>query len=444
MRGPARRRIGRGWAAAVALVGLIAAACSSSTQTPNTASAPGVTATSVLVGSDQPLTGPAALGYSEIAPASKAFFAYVDAHGGVNGRTITYTYLDDAYNATDAAKAVPDEQQLLSTDHVFAYFNGFGLLTHAAIVDSLNTQGVPDLFVGSSCACWNEPGQHPETFGFGTNYTLEGRLIGSYVARTFPAAKVAYIWEDDALGCCRDAVAQLDSQIPSSQVVARRSFTAADAQPPTLLSPQVQAARAAGAEVLVVDTLSPQAVAEVLVDSAGLGYHPTVIDPFPLSADPSVVGPVITQFSRGRLSPALEDGLITQAHLPSAGDTADPWIRLFRKAHDQYDQAQPFDNLTVYGMAAAALFVQALRQAGQNPTRESIVAAIDRGAVNAGDPGVVSLDYSAGNHDGYPGAQVGTIRDGSLVLSGPAYVSGPGGSVTARPVVSTTPPRELG
>jgi ABC-type branched-subunit amino acid transport system substrate-binding protein len=434
-------RLARIRVAAIALVALAAVACGT---TANTASAPGITPTTVLVGSDQPLTGPASVGYSEIGPASNAFFAYVNAHGGVNGRTITYKYLDDAYDATGPAKVIPVERQLVSTDHVFAYFNGFGLLTHAAIVDSLNAQGVPDLFVGSSCACWNEPSRHPQTFGFGTNYTLEGQLMGSYVARTFPAARVAYIWEDDAVGCCRDAVAQLDSQIPSSQVVARPSFTAADLQPPSVLVPQMQAARAAGAQVLVVDALSPQAIAEVLVDSASLGYHPTILDPFPLSADPAVVGPLITQFSRGRLGPALENGLVTQSHLPSASDSANPWIRIFRQAHDQYDQAQPFDNMTVYGMSAAALFVEALRQAGQNPTRSTIVAAVNRGAVHAGDPGLVSLDYGARNHDGYPGAQIGTFQDGSLVLSGPAYVAGPAGAVTAQPIARSVPPHQLG
>jgi ABC-type branched-subunit amino acid transport system substrate-binding protein len=432
-----RHRVARAGAAATAILALIAAACSSSTA--NTASAPGITPTNVLIGSDQPLTGQAAAGYSEIGPASKAFFANVNAHGGVSGRTITYKYLDDAYDAAGSAKAVPDEQQLVSNDRVFAYFNGFGLLTHEAVVDSLNARGVPDLFVGSSCDCWNEPRQHPETFGFGTNYTLEGRLMGSYVARTFPADKIAYIYETNPIGCCQQAVSEMDKDIPPSHIVARESFTAADLLPPVLLLPQLQAARAAGAQVLVVDTLAPQAIAEVLLGDAGLGYHPAILDPFPLSADPTTVAGVIQQFSRGKASPAIENGLITQAHLPSATDGDNAWIRLFRQVHDQYEPNQPFDNMTVYGMAAAALFVQALRQAGPNPTRSSIVSAINRGAVNAGGPGLVSLGYSARNHDGYPGAQIGSIQNGSLVLSGPAYEESPAGAVTAHTLVSSTP-----
>ncbi|HET6529608.1 MAG TPA: ABC transporter substrate-binding protein, partial [Actinoplanes sp.] len=50
---------------------------------------PGVTDTEILVGTHMPLTGPAAAGYSKIAPATKAYFDYVNASGGVNGRKIT-------------------------------------------------------------------------------------------------------------------------------------------------------------------------------------------------------------------------------------------------------------------------------------------------------------------------------------------------------------------
>ncbi|HLW18525.1 MAG TPA: ABC transporter substrate-binding protein, partial [Actinomycetota bacterium] len=65
---------------------LIAGACSSKP----TASAPGITATTITIGSHQPLTGPAAPGYSEISVASNAYFKYVNDNGGVNGRKINY------------------------------------------------------------------------------------------------------------------------------------------------------------------------------------------------------------------------------------------------------------------------------------------------------------------------------------------------------------------
>src|SRR6516165_12628246 len=93
--------------AVVAAAALAVAACSSgSSSSPSsgsgagtntnaalTASAPGITATTITVGSHQPLTGPVAPGYSEIAPATKAMFDYINATmGGVYGRKINYTY----------------------------------------------------------------------------------------------------------------------------------------------------------------------------------------------------------------------------------------------------------------------------------------------------------------------------------------------------------------
>ena len=59
-------------------VAIVLAGCGSSSS-----SEPGVSATSVTFGSHQPLTGPAAPGYSEIAPASQAFFDYLNAQGGI-------------------------------------------------------------------------------------------------------------------------------------------------------------------------------------------------------------------------------------------------------------------------------------------------------------------------------------------------------------------------
>src|SRR5271167_1356540 len=102
---------------------------SSSSNAALTASAPGITATQITIGSHQPLTGPAAPGYSEIAPASAAYFAYVNANGGVYGRKIVYKYLNDAYNPTTTASVV---RQLVLHDDVYAMFDGLGTPTHLA------------------------------------------------------------------------------------------------------------------------------------------------------------------------------------------------------------------------------------------------------------------------------------------------------------------------
>ena len=147
------------------IVGLLAA-CGTGTSNnsgTNTASAPGITATTITLGSTQPLTGPAAPGYSKISAASNAYFQYLNAHGGVFGRKIMYDYLDDGYNPTNTASQT---RKLVLQDKVFAIFNALGTPTHLAVVDYLNSEKVPDIFVATGCNCWNDVSKHPYTFGF--------------------------------------------------------------------------------------------------------------------------------------------------------------------------------------------------------------------------------------------------------------------------------------
>src|SRR5512142_1683313 len=116
---------------------LLAAGCSSGNSSGGGSStAPGVTDNSILIGTHQPLTGPAAAGYSEIAPATKAYFDYVNANGGVYGRKITYKIMDDGYNPANTQQVV---RQLVLQDKVFAILNGLGTPTHTGVLDFLKT-----------------------------------------------------------------------------------------------------------------------------------------------------------------------------------------------------------------------------------------------------------------------------------------------------------------
>src|SRR5215472_4681983 len=86
LRHRSRRRMSGTWVrmlAASAVGVTLCVTALSDAGTAGAASTPGVTSTSITIGATVPLTGPAAPGYSEIAPAMNAVFAAVDAHGGV-------------------------------------------------------------------------------------------------------------------------------------------------------------------------------------------------------------------------------------------------------------------------------------------------------------------------------------------------------------------------
>ena len=181
--------------------------------TAGAAATPGVTATSINIGATVPLTGPAAPGYDEIAPAMNAVFDWVNAHGGVYGRKINYTYLDDGYNPANTATLT---RKLVLQDNIFADVGSLGTPTQAAVQPFLNSEKVPQLFIESGCNCWNSP-KYPDSLGWQPPYTIDGKILGSYIKSNFAGKKIGYLYQDDEFG--QDVVKGLDMEIPGSSVV---------------------------------------------------------------------------------------------------------------------------------------------------------------------------------------------------------------------------------
>src|SRR5215208_312781 len=324
-------------------------------------SAPGVTADSVTIGSHQPLTGPAAPGYSEIAPASNAFFKYLNSQGGVNGRTINYVYKDDGYNPTNTVSGV---KRLVLQQKVFAIFNGLGTPTHTKVVDFLNASKVPDLFVASGCQCWDEPGDHPMTFGWQPDYIVEGKILGDYIKRKFAGKKVAYFYQDDDFG--KDGVKGLDMYIPKEQVVSRQSYQPGN----TNVGPQLSAIKSSGAEVIAAFSI-PAYTALAQLNAVKLGFKPQFVVSN-VGSDPITVGGLLKSFSKGKAGASLLEGVVTNGYLPAVGDTSNPWISLFRRIHERSGSKDPFDGNVLFGMSVAYTFAQALDAAGDKPTRQGL------------------------------------------------------------------------
>jgi len=69
----------------------------------------------------------------------------------------------------------------------------------------------------------------------------------------------------------------------------------------------------------------------------------------------------------------------------------------------------------------AYTFVQAMFNAGRNPTRADLVSAIQKGLPQG--PAVAPYAYSATSHAGITGAYIGTIQNGVIVQQGPVLVT---------------------
>ncbi|MEU6021861.1 ABC transporter substrate-binding protein [Micromonospora sp. NPDC047134] len=383
---------------------------------------PGVTDTEIVVGTHMPLTGPASAGYSKIAPATKAYFDYVNANGGVHGRKITYKIMDDGYNPATTQQVV---RQLVLQDKVFAVINGLGTPTHTGVLDFLHSNRVPDLFVASGSRSWDQPDKYPNTFGFNPDYTVEGKILATHVKSTMPGSKVCFLGQDDDFG--RDALVGVEKVLGAGGVTAKQTYVTSN----TNVAPQIGAFKEAGCEVVILATV-PGFTALSVGTAARLGYRPQWVVSNVGSDHPTLARQL------GDAAGLLE-GMVGLNYLPMQTDTENPWIQLFNKINTEHNSGAEFDGNSVYGMAVGYLFVQALQAAGKDLTRQSLIEAVRKGGYQG--PGVAPLRFSATDHSGYGGGRLTRVTEGKQSFFGPTYETdendGPVQEYTVAPV---TPP----
>jgi len=344
-------------AALAALVATVAASALAAT-----AATPGVTAKTVTIGGTFPLTGPAQL-YGVIPKAENAYFQYVNARGGVNGRKIVFKVYDDQYNP---AMTVPLTHKLVQQDHVFADYGALGTAPNLAIRDYLNAAGVPQVLVATGDSYWgSQYKKYPWTIGFQPDYPGESRVYGEFIRNKVPQAKIGVLMQDDAYGqnYYNGLVQGLGDA--KSKIVDVEKYDATQ----TDVSQQVVKLKAAGANVFALFALPTQTI-DALVVATKVGWHPTTFINN-VSASPLFMG-------LAQKSGANVQGDITATYL------ADVWnnptsaaAKLYKSILAKYDAgADPLDANVLYGVASAWTFVQALKQAGNPPTRAGLMKAL--------------------------------------------------------------------
>jgi branched-chain amino acid transport system substrate-binding protein len=418
--------------AAVGVAALVVAGCGSSSSggggSGGGSTAPGVTATSITFGTHQPLTGPAAPGYSLIAPASQAYFDYVNAHGGVYGRKINLIIKNDQYNPTLTVTVV---HQLVLQDKVFGIFEGLGTPTHTKVVGFLNASKIPDMFIASGCPCWDNGTGQPYSFGWQPNYTIEGKILGQYIKQHFPGKKVGVLYQDDDFG--QGGLAGIEDEVPASDIVAKEPYQSGV----TSLATQVTAIKSSGAQVQV-DFTVPIYTAIARLTAFTLGYSPQLVVSN-VGIDPITVGGLLSSISKGKASDALINGVITDAYLPSFSDSSNPWVTLFKKILAQYDPKAPWDGNTEYGIANAYTLVQALEQAGKNLTRQGLINVVNNDGHSWTGPGLVPFRYTTSVHGGYGGVEMAKVVNGGIDAIGGPLVTEPTSTGAITPYTGTQP-----
>jgi branched-chain amino acid transport system substrate-binding protein len=325
---------------------------------------PGVTSSSVLLGGTVPLTGEAAA-FGSVGPGAKAYFDYVNAKGGVNGRKIEYRYYDDAYNP---AQTVQLTRRLVEQDHVFAVFNSIGTANNLAIRDYLNAQQVPQLWAGDgSQSIGRSFAKYPWTMGFLMSYRGEGDVYGKTILRSRPKAKIGVLYENTELGL--DMLTGLTRAIAGKgpRIVAKQSyeFTGAD------VSGQIGLLKASGADTLMLFA-TPKFFLQAIATTHRLGWKPQVYIAS-VSIEPTIMG--IARFN----APELTRGALSIAFVKNPNDpiwAKDKTVALYRSIMRKYNPTgKQTDVYNWYGMTVAWTMVETLRKAGKSLTRASLLKA---------------------------------------------------------------------
>ncbi len=326
-------------------------------------SAPGVTDTSIKLGTTTALSGPASA-YGTIARASKAHFDMVNAQGGVNGRKIEYQILDDGY---DPAKAVSNARRLVTQEKVFAVFNSLGTANNLAIWDYLNQQKVPQTFVATGASEFGkDPDAHPYTIGWQPDYQTEAKAYGEFLKTEKPAAKVAILFQNDSFG--KDLMKGFEESIAGSKIkiVARESYEVTD---PTV-SPQVVKLAKSGADTFL-NIATPKPAAQAIGTVAKSGWKPLHILNNVAASKTLVLQPVGLEAAQG---------IYTLSYFkdPEASQFAsDRDVQDYKSNLKKYGpKLDPNNTFNVYGWLAAATMVETLKQAGKDLDREKLMETV--------------------------------------------------------------------
>ncbi len=329
-----------------------------------TSGTPGVSSTTVTIGSSGPLTGEAAAA-AGVLKGADAYFKYVNAKGGVNGRTIDFKYLDDAYVPSQTVQNV---RELIQQDNVFALFSVVGTNSNLAIRDYVNSVGVPQVFSAAGATTFGRDyKKYPWTIGYLPPYAEEGALYAKQILATnAKRAKIAVLYQSDDYG--KDLLSGFRRGLGAK---ARSLIVQTVGYDPTSSDVQSQIAqlKSSGANTLMIFAFGKFAI-QSFVYVNKLGWKPQIyVNDVASASSIMALEPAAT--AEGTISILWGKDPATPKFKGDAG------VALAAKIIKKYvPGGNPSDGFLVAGMAEAFSFVDALKAAGKNLTRKGLMTAV--------------------------------------------------------------------
>ena len=292
---------------------------------------------------------------------AQAGFAAINAKGGVNGRPIELTTLDDGY---DVKRALAHVKGFMEDRSNFALFNCMGTPMIEAMLPQVIESGIP-FFAPFSGALSARPKNVRNVFNIRASYADEAEQLVQHLA-TIGIKRIAIAYQNNAFGKEVFDAAQLS--------MARHKLDATAIVTVESNSADVNVA------VAKITSSIPEAVLVGLAGKPTIDFVKAIRlqrKGLPLYAL-SIMGAAATLKAMGDDA----TGIAVSQVVPLPGNTVVPMVREFQQAwkaagvprlHDLAGVMLEPSHLALEGYVNARVFAEALRRAGRNPTRSSFI-----------------------------------------------------------------------
>ena len=353
----------------------------------------GVTDTEVVIGSWGPQDGPAGF-YGAIDRTIDAYFKKVNDDGGINGRKIRFIYENDSYAP---AKTVAAVKKLVEEDKVFALVGGLGTAHNLAVMDYLVQNNVPHVWPATGTTALAVP-LKKNVFAVQLNYTTEATLATQYALDTLSSKKFAVFYQNDAFG--KEGLDAVQAELAKRKLAPATavSYEVTD----TNFSAQALKLQTSGADTVILYAV-PKPGGSIVAEMGKIGFSPKLLSSSVIN-DPSIF----------QLAGTAIEGMLIEAYLPAFDDLTNPKIVDYQAFMAKYAPKEQIGGFTEAGYGYAQVFIEALKRAGKDLTRDGFITNLDQMKDFTGSV-VPSLSYSPTDHAGVKAAYFQSAKSGKFV-----------------------------
>jgi ABC-type branched-subunit amino acid transport system substrate-binding protein len=351
----------------------------------------------IVIGQVAPLTGTIAGTGDEYVAGGAAYFAHVNANGGIYGRKIRVVLKDDSYKPD---QTLAQTRQLLAEDKPLALFGFVGTGNVLALNKNkvLSDAGIALLAPYTGAQDLREP-MNPNIFHIRASYTDETARMVEHL-HTIGLRRFAVMYQDDPFGKSGLAGAESAMQKLGLQPVARGGY---DRTKPEDID----------AAVAAIAPANPDAIIMVSVNRASAAF----IKKMRAQGSKARLFSISVVNFKELLKNAGEDnarGIGISQVMPYPYSTLVPVAREFQMLMKKYQPEKVVSYASMESFIAAKILVEAIQRSGADPTRQKIITQLDK--MNSYDVGGFKVSFSPDNHVGSKFVEVTVIgRDGKLL-----------------------------